>query len=189
MADIDTPTTQKKKKLTKKQRGFVKDYVATGNGTQAALANYDTEDPVTAAAIATENLNKPLISSAIEDALKDEDLAEKHKQLLNAVHLERLVFDSGTTDAEIIEVVSKMPGHELLNIVRRRTMIHENGDIKFTDVFAYVKAPDNVAQDKALDKAYKIKGSYAPEKHAHGHFKIENGDRKKAGSAIKGALD
>jgi hypothetical protein len=27
--------------------------------------------------------------------------------------------------------------------------------------------PDKLTQDKALDKAYKVKGSYAPEKHEH----------------------
>ena len=30
------------RQLTKKQRGFVKDYVKEGNGVKAALQNYDT---------------------------------------------------------------------------------------------------------------------------------------------------
>lgn len=56
-------------KLTKKQRGFVKDYVETENGTQAALNNYKIESlkaETVANAIAVENLQKPLIIEAIE---------------------------------------------------------------------------------------------------------------------------
>lgn len=49
------------KRLTKKQREFVNEYVETGNGVQAALKAYDTTDYGTANAIATENLQKPAI--------------------------------------------------------------------------------------------------------------------------------
>ncbi len=60
---------------TKKQRGFAKDYVETGNGTQAALKNYDTKSPDVAASIAVENLGKPkvreLIDSFAEKATKN----------------------------------------------------------------------------------------------------------------------
>lgn len=62
-------------KLTKKQAGFVEDYVNTGNGTQAALKNYDIESDKperVAAAIATENLTKPDVALAIE--IKQETL-------------------------------------------------------------------------------------------------------------------
>lgn len=47
--------------LTKKQRGFVEDYLETGNGVESALKNYDTDDYSTAGAIASENLKKPKI--------------------------------------------------------------------------------------------------------------------------------
>lgn len=179
-----TPTSpQRKPKLTKKQRGFIKDYLETGNGTQAALANYDTTDPKTASVIASENLEKPSIAGVIADALKDEDLAEKHKQLLGAITLERLDFDIGDSDQDIQDVVDQMPGYHLLKIIRK---YDKDG---MTDrVFAYVRAPDNMTQDKALDKAYKIKGTYAPEKHLTGHFTIKNEDREKATRALKGAI-
>lgn len=60
----------KKGKLTIKQTKFVKEYVKTdGNGTEAALSSYDTKDYATAAAISSENLNKPLVKEAIELAL------------------------------------------------------------------------------------------------------------------------
>lgn len=56
-------------KLTKKQQGFVKDYIDTGNGTQSALNNYDIEgkDPEKiASVIATQNLGKLSIQEVIE---------------------------------------------------------------------------------------------------------------------------
>ena len=70
-------------KLTKKEKGFVSDFIETGNGVQSALKNYDTEDYSTAGVIAHENLKKPKIIKAIHEALPDDLLAEKHLELLN----------------------------------------------------------------------------------------------------------
>lgn len=78
--------TQKLPKLTKKQRGFVNDYVETGNGTLAALNNYEIESKKpesVASVIAAENLVKPNIVKAIAERLPDELLEEKHLALLN----------------------------------------------------------------------------------------------------------
>lgn len=55
--------------LTKKEKGFVKDYIDTGNGTESALNNYDIEsnNPINVAAvIASQNLRKLKIREAIE---------------------------------------------------------------------------------------------------------------------------
>lgn len=71
-------------RLTKKEMGFVKDYLETGNGTQAALKNYDTESENTAAAIASENLRKPKIQKLIEEKLPDDVLFEIHREGLYA---------------------------------------------------------------------------------------------------------
>jgi hypothetical protein len=70
-------------RLTKKQKGFVKDYIETGNGVQSALNNYDTTDYSTAGNIASENLDKPKIIEAIADAIPDDLLVKKHLALLN----------------------------------------------------------------------------------------------------------
>lgn len=53
------------KRLSKKERGFINDYVETGNGVRSALKNYDTDDYKTASAIASENLTKPRILSEL----------------------------------------------------------------------------------------------------------------------------
>jgi hypothetical protein len=76
--------------LTVKQRRFVRAYVETGNGTEAALAAYDTTDPSTAHAIATENLGKPTVQAAVGElldkgGLSDGKLAEIHARYL-ALH-------------------------------------------------------------------------------------------------------
>lgn len=157
--------------LTKKQKGFVKDYAKTGNGVQAALKNYEIESKDkerVAASIATENLTKPDIVKAIHDALPDDLLEKKHLQLLDATALERMSFDENTDDAVIEDVVRRMPGYELLHIV---TNLDSHGAI--TSKYAYVKAPDNLTQDKALDKAYKLKGSYAAEKSVALNLNVE----------------
>jgi phage terminase small subunit len=51
---------------TKKQRKFAKTYVETGNGTQSALAHYNTKDPDVAGVIASENLGKPKVRELID---------------------------------------------------------------------------------------------------------------------------
>lgn len=75
--------------LTKKQKGFVKDYVRTGHGTKSALNNYDTTDERVAQAIASENLSKPIIQKAImsiADRIPDELLEKVHMEGLNAMN-------------------------------------------------------------------------------------------------------
>lgn len=63
------------KELSIKEKKFVHEYVKSeGNGTQAALKAYDTEDYSTASAIASENLEKPKIKKAIEEALVKLDI-------------------------------------------------------------------------------------------------------------------
>ena len=69
----------KKEKLTIKERKFVKNYIKNdGNGVKSALESYDTTDYKTASNIASTNLDKPRIQKAIQEALPDELLAEKH---------------------------------------------------------------------------------------------------------------
>ncbi len=70
--------------LSKKEKGFVKDFVETGNGVQSALNNYDTESYSTAGVIAHDNLKKPKIINAIQEALPDELLATVHLEGLKA---------------------------------------------------------------------------------------------------------
>jgi len=73
--------------LTKKQKGFVKDYLETGNGTRAVLENYDVKDENSAAAIASENLRKLKIQNAIKsiaEQIPDDELVRVHLEGLKA---------------------------------------------------------------------------------------------------------
>lgn len=140
------------RELTKKQRGFVKDYLETGIGSLAVKRNYDVKDDDTARAIATENLTKPSIVKSIQEALKDEDLAQAHSELLNQKKTEYFVFPKKMTEEEIEEKV-QAAGLELIVI-----QPGEKGQ------YAFYSTIDAAARKSALDMAYKLKGSYAAEK-------------------------
>lgn len=155
-------------KLTKKEKKFVATYAETGNGTQAALKVYDTTDINTAASIASENLRKPKILDALNALTTDEQLEQKHNDLLNSSTLEKLSFDDDEDDDVIAQVISQLPGYKLLYIRRN---LSQQGEV--LSCYAYVSAPNDLIQDKALDKAYKLRGAYAPEKHANVNLNID----------------
>lgn len=52
-------------RLTKKEKGFAKDFMDTGNGTKAILNNYDTDNYDTASVMASQNLRKLRIQEYI----------------------------------------------------------------------------------------------------------------------------
>lgn len=61
-------------KLTRKQNFFVKGILNGQSATQAALVAYNTEDPNVAKVIASENLTKPNVREALEEALSSNGL-------------------------------------------------------------------------------------------------------------------
>jgi len=72
-------------KLKQKQKAFIAEYVENGgNGVQAALKVYDTEDYNTANQIAIDNLQKPTIMREIEKQMNDTGLTVK--KALNAIN-------------------------------------------------------------------------------------------------------
>ncbi len=101
---------KKKRRLSKKQRGFIRDYIETGNGTKSALNNYDTEDYKTAGVIAVENLAKPSIINAIDEALSDELLAKVHKEGLEAQKVISANITYGDADEKTNDFI-EVPDH------------------------------------------------------------------------------
>lgn len=95
-------------KPTKKQKGFVKDYLETGNATEAAARNYNVKNRHVAQVIGDENMAKPVVQSLVEEMFPDSELYRLHREGL---------FDE-----------------------------------------------DLGIRHKYLDTAYKIKGTYAPER-------------------------
>lgn len=67
--------------LTKKEKGFVKDYLETGNATQSALRNYDTTSENVAGNIGHTNLRKAKIQAYLEE--KAEKASENIYNLAN----------------------------------------------------------------------------------------------------------
>lgn len=59
----------KGERLTPKQKVFVGEYVEKKNATEAALKAYETDSRNTARSIGAENLAKPAIKKAVEEAL------------------------------------------------------------------------------------------------------------------------
>ena len=57
----------KKEDLTLKQRKWIKEYIKTGNATEAAMRVYDCKDRESASAIGTQNLGKLSIPDLMED--------------------------------------------------------------------------------------------------------------------------
>lgn len=145
--------TQQKKlpKLTKKQRGFVKDYVATGNGEKAALNNYQIESSNpgnVARSIASENLTKPNIIEAIQKLLPDDFLAEKHRELFDQKRVDYFVFPKSMEDEEIVEHVASV-GIKVITV-----RISDKGKMAFYSI------TDAQAVKGALEMGYKIKGAF-----------------------------
>lgn len=85
-----TPLRTSKRKLTIKQRGFVKDYIETKNATEAVRRNYDVLDENTAGTIAVENLLKPAIDCAIKQALA---IAGSTDTTVALIHTRNMVQD------------------------------------------------------------------------------------------------
>lgn len=143
---------KKNQKLTLKQKGFVQDVLITGNGTEAAMRNYGLKNRIVAKSVASENLAKPYIASAIAEALEDDLLAKRHKELLNKREYR-------------IEYVKK----------GKKTVAVRVDD-----------GPDSFAVKAGLDMAYKIKGTYAPEKQAivHAHI-VADEDKKRIDNILK----
>jgi hypothetical protein len=96
----------------------------------------------------------------MEEYLPEESLLAKHKELLNSSEVQDFVFHTekgkkAITDKEIKTIVESIPGCRLIYIKVERYL---GGKV------AYYQAPDSKARDAALDKAYKLRGKYAPEK-------------------------
>ena len=132
--------------LTVKQRRFVRHYVETGNGTQAALLAYETRDPDTARSMAAENLAKPSVQAAVAELLDGNGLSDRKLAEIHAHYLALYLSDE--------------PAEKALGL-------------------------------KALDMAYRLKGSYgAPSEAGQGETfaaaVVRAFERRKAALAAQG---
>lgn len=103
----------------------------------------------------TSNPNvKKTWNEILEQFFPDEVIAHAENGQLNASHIDHFVFAKSISNKEIQEVIESYPNCKLKKISETETTKH-----------AYFFAPDNNAVSKSLDRIYKMKDKYAPEKH------------------------
>lgn len=154
---------EKKQRLTAKQRLFVSYYLVDLNGTEAALKAYDTTDRNVAAAMASENLRKPNIREAIDEALAGRIMSA------NEV-LARLTEHATGSAADFVDVTEKSARLNLvkaqtrgkLHLIkeiteeRREILPDEEGDPLVTEVKLTVKLYDAQAALRDMGRYHKL---------------------------------
>jgi len=88
----------------------------------------------------------------MDDYFPDADVLAKHKELFGAKTLAHSNFPYKLKDAEIKKLIEEQG---FTFIVTKRFMM---------TAVVYFTMPDTIAQDKALDKLYKLKSSYGAQK-------------------------
>lgn len=151
--------------LTPKQQGFVNDIVAGETGVQAALNNFDVTSYNSAGNIAHEYLKKPEIKEAINTALSDEFLEQKHNELFDQKQVAYFSFAKSMSDEEIIAHVASVG----ITVITVRES--DKGKLAFYAI------KDAQAVKAALDMAYKLKGKYAAEKHVNLNIDAEPNEK------------
>ena len=154
---------EKKQRLTDKQRLFVAYYLASLNGTEAAIQAYDTEDRIVAANIASENLRKPYIRAAIDEELQQRTMTA------NEV-LARLTEHALGSASDFVDVTEKSARLNLVK-ARDRNKLHlikeiteerreirpdEDGDPLVTEVKLTIKLYDAQAALRDLGRYHKL---------------------------------
>lgn len=100
----------------------------------------------------------------MEQFLPDQLLAATHRGLLQAGNIDKAFFELSIDEPQIREIYAQT------NCYVQKIFKGINGKIKGR--YVWFVAPDNKARNSALDMAYKLKGTYAAEKHAVGVFSL-----------------
>lgn len=136
--------------MTLKQKKFVKEYLKTGNGTQAALQVYDTQDPHTAQAIASENLSKPVIKDQIDEALAKNGITPQLiTDQIKGLAIKEVDKISGDVklkaNIELLKLMGAYPGskHANLNINLKGNI----KDLKFNEIKEELKVIDSELEE------------------------------------------
>lgn len=111
-----------------------------------------------------------------EAGLDDASLTRTHSELLKSARLDHMIFALGPKKDEEKKDNSVLSDEDIkrlladVNCTVRRIVHRETA----RDVYFW--SPDNKSRKEALDMAYKLKGSYAPEKKMtlHGHVDATN---------------
>ncbi len=94
--------------------------------------------------------------------LDDDTLLKKSKQHLSAQILHQMQVDPEITDKELIEVFERAGGSFVKSSIIEVSFTNKKGEVtSFMKKQVFYTMPDNQAQDRALDKLFKIRGAYS----------------------------
>lgn len=148
-------------KLSKQDNKFIGEYVKQRNGVKAAKKAYGIKSYQYAGLKAHRLLKQEKIQKGVASALPDDLLARKHNELFDLKQVEYFSFPRTMNDEEIVEHVASA-GIQVISI-----RITEKSKL------AFYAMPDGQAIKSALDMAYKIKSTYAPEKKVSLNVEVE----------------
>ena len=117
----------------------------------------------------------------LDEAIKDDGIVATMKAILNRRTYTRQEFGIDIEDKEILDIIEKQGGEfpRIKVIVKKeKQRVGEGKASKLIDIEFEVKEaryyiPDESAVDKILDKLFKIKGHYSPEKHQNLNVNVD----------------
>jgi hypothetical protein len=123
----------------------------------------------------------------IAENFGEEDTAKLHGNLMRAGTVTTMTFDPDMTDEEIKEIIEAAPGSRFLRAKDVRyshpkdaTQYEADGITpRCYERKAYYVRPELDARDRALDKAYKVRGSYAAEKRVNENINYSLADLRR----------
>lgn len=155
-------TTSEATKL--RHRIVLKEIVVNGSTAKAAMKKAGYSKSIQE--VPSKVLNTKSFRELMDEEMPDKYLTRKHKDLLDAKVLLQMHFPEDTERKEIKEVIELAGGKLIRVITSEVTYPGKAGkdDITVIKQIAYYTVSNTMAQDKALDKAYKLRGDYAAEK-------------------------
>ena len=128
--------------------------------------------------------------------LPDEDVAERHRELMNSTKLDHMVFPLGPKGEDDENFSGARPNQENKNedFIERTSLTDEEIKEMLADIgckvrrvvhgetarHVYFWTADNKARKDAIDMAYKLKGTYAPEKSIVANIQVNEIKREKS---------
>lgn len=150
-----------KTKATIKQRKALKAALENGGNVSKAMtqAGYSPAMAKNPQKLKESDGWKELMKKA---GLDDTSLLKKSKQHLEARQFHQMMVDPLISDGEIKEVLEEAGGKFLKAVIVEVTYTTKKGEEKtFEKKNVFYTMPDNLAQDRALDKLFRIRGAYA----------------------------
>lgn len=137
----------------------------------------------------------------LDEFLSEQELSQKHFELLNATTLDHMVFPLGcrfiSEKEEYQQLAQKDPTKEKGEVLADEEIVQLLRDVNCvvrrivhgeTARHVYFWSADNKARKDALDMAYKLRGNYAPEKKATVSVVVSEKERKRI-DRILGLID